>query len=89
MNEELYELLETEFLKHEIGDEVEDVLLALAESLADGGVTGEESSYCEQAGDAKLTVFGTCEDGEDGEISVYIRSLKIDDEEYEIGDYFL
>lgn len=89
MNEELYELLETEFLKHEIGDEVEDVLLALAESLADGGVTGEESSYSEQAGDAKLTVFGTCEDSEDGEISVYIRSLKIDDEEYEIGDYFL
>ena len=33
MNEELYELLETEFLKYRIDEEVEDVLLTLAESV--------------------------------------------------------
>lgn len=92
MNEELYELLETEFLKYRIDEEVEDVLLALAESLADMGKTGQESAYTEQIGTVKLTITGTLEPSEDGdedEPSVYIRTLKINEKEYEINDYLL
>lgn len=89
MNEELYDLLETEFLKYRIDEEVEDVLLALAESLSDTGKIGQESSYSEPIGSATLTIFGTLEDSEDEDPAVFIRSLKINDKEYEINDYLL
>ncbi|PNV61079.1 U-box domain-containing protein 56 [Clostridium sp. chh4-2] len=89
MNEELYELLETEFLKYRIDEEVEDVLLTLAESLADTAKIGQETSYSEQIGSARLTVYGTLEESEDEDPAVFIRSLKINDSEYEINDYLL
>lgn len=89
MNEELYELLETEFLKYRIDEEVEDVLLTLAESLADTAKIGQETSYSEQIGSARLIVYGTLEEFEDEEPAVFIRSLKINDSEYEINDYLL
>lgn len=91
MNEELYELLESEFLKHHIDEEVEDLLLALAEALADVGVTGKEVTYKEQVGDATLEVCGVCEAAEDDpeEISVFVKTLSIDGKEYEVEDYLL
>lgn len=91
MNEELYELLETEFLKHQIDEEVEDVLLDLAESLADMNVLGREIIYKETIGHAKLEVCGVCEgdEGDPDEVSVYIKTLKIGEKEFEIEDYLL
>ena len=44
MNEELYEELEQEFTRCRIEEEVEDVLLELAEALLDLGITGREVS---------------------------------------------
>lgn len=89
MNEELYELLEQEFLKYHIGEEVEDVLLALAETLADQNVLGEEVSCRERAGKTVLEACGVCEEDEDGEIRVFIKTLTIGEEEFEIEDYLL
>lgn len=91
MNEELYELLELEFLKYHIDEEVEDLLLELTEALADMKVIGKEVSYKEQAGDAILEICGVCEAGEDDpeEISVYVKTLNISGKEYEIEDYLL
>ena len=89
MNEELYELLETEFLKYRIDEEVEDVLLTLAECLADTGKNGQETSYTERIGKAELTLYGTCEEADEDEVSVFARALKINDEEYQINDYLL
>lgn len=90
MNEELYEELEQEFTRCRIEEEVEDVLLELAEALLDLGITGREVSVKEQAGHGKLTAFGICEEGEEGEEpAVLIRTLTINDKEFEIEDYFL
>ena len=58
LNEELYEELEHEFTKCRIDEEVEDVLLELAEALADTGITGREISVKEQAGHARLVAWG-------------------------------
>ncbi|MCI8886766.1 MAG: U-box domain-containing protein 56 [Hungatella sp.] len=90
MNEELYEELEQEFTRCRIEEEVEDVLLELAEALLDLGITGREVSVKEQAGHGKLTACGICEEGEEGEEpAVLIRTLTINDKEFEIEDYFL
>lgn len=90
LNEELYEELEHEFTRCRIDEEVEDVLLELAEALADMGITGREISVKEQAGHARLVVYGTCEEGMDGEEpGVYIKTLVINGKEFEIEDYFL
>lgn len=89
MNEELYELLEEEFLKQHINEEVEDVLLALAETLADMNVLGQEISCREKAGRTQLEACGICEEDEDGEISVFLKTLTIGEKEFEIEDYLL
>lgn len=90
LNEELYEELEHEFTKCRIDEEVEDVLLELAEALADTGITGREISVKEQAGHARLVAWGVCEEGEDGEEpAVFIRTLAINGKEFEIEDYLL
>lgn len=89
MNEELYELLEEELLKHRIDEEVEDILLALAETLVDQNVFDQEISCREKAGKTWLEVSGICEENEDGEVSVFIRTLTIGEKEFEIEDYLL
>lgn len=91
MDEELYELLETEFLEYRIDGEVEDVLLELAEALADMNIVGKEIVYEETMGHVKLEVCGICEADEEEpeEVSVYIKTLKIAGKEFEIEDYLL
>lgn len=90
LNQELYEELEREFARCHVGGEVEDILLELAEALADTGVTGKEISVKEQGGRTKLTARGICEPGEDGEEpSVYIKTLAVNGKEFEIEDYLL
>lgn len=90
LNEELYEELEGEFTRCRIGEEVEDVLLKMAEALEDTGITGREISVKEQAGHGRLTACGVCEEGEDGEApSVYIKTLSVNGKEFQIQDYIL
>jgi len=90
LNQELYEELGHEFTKCRIDGEVEDVLLELAESLADRGIVGREISVKEQMGHAKLAAYGVCEEGEDGEApGVFIKTLVVNGKEFEIGDYLL
>lgn len=91
MNEELFQLLEAEFLKNHIEEEVEDLLLELSEALADMKVVGQELVYRETVGYAKLEICGICEADEEDqeEISVYVKTLKIGEKEFEIEDYLL
>ncbi len=90
LNEELYKELEQEFTRCRIGQEVEDVLLEMAEALGDMGITGREISVKEQAGHSRLAACGVCEEGEDGEApSVYIKTLSVNGKEFQIQDYIL
>lgn len=90
LNEELYEELEHELIRCRVDEEVEDVLLELAEAIQDLGITGREVSVKEQIGHGKLEAYGICEEGEDGEEpAVYIKTLVINGKEFEIEDYLL
>lgn len=90
LNEGLYKELEHEFIRCRVGEEVEDVLLEMAEAMADRGVMGREISVKEQVGHARITASGTCQKGEDGEEpEVFIRTLTVNGKEFEIGDYLL
>ncbi|MCI8663163.1 MAG: U-box domain-containing protein 56 [Hungatella sp.] len=90
LNEELYEELEHEFMKCRVDEDVDDVLMELAEAIQDLGIIGREVSVKEQAGHGKLEAYGICEEGEDGEEpSVYMKTLLINGKEFEIEDYLL
>ncbi len=91
MNEELYELLEAAFAKHHIEEEVEDVLLDLAEMMAEQNILGKEIICKEKIGRTTLEVTGICEADEENpdEASVYIKTLDIAGEVFEINDYLL
>ena len=87
-NEETYEELEAEFDKYHIEEEVEEVLLDLAEALADKGILDKELNLTESYGKTQIFATGICTD-EDGEVSVLIKHIKIGKKEFEINDYFL
>ena len=87
-NEETYEELESEFEKNNIEEEVEEVLLDLAEALADKGILDKELNLTESYGKTQIVATGICTD-EDGEVSVLIKQIKIGKKEFEINDYFL
>lgn len=91
MNEELYEQMEAEFAKHHIEDEVEDVLLEMAENLAERKVLGKEITCHQKIGKIKLEVCGICEAEEEDpdDVSVYIKTLEIGGNVFEVEDYFL
>ena len=87
-NEETYEELESEFEKNHIEEEVEEVLLDLAEALADKGILDKELNLTESYGNTQIVATGICTD-EDGEVSVLIKRIKIGKKEFQINDYFL
>jgi hypothetical protein len=87
-NEETYEELVSEFEKNHIEEEVEEVLLDLAEALADKGILDKELNLTESYGKTHIYATGICTD-EDGEVSVLIKQIKIGKKEFEINDYFL
>ena len=88
MNEELYEALEQEFEKNHVDEDVEDVLLDLAEHLADQGIMDKEVIFKESYGKTSVEGCGVCAE-EDGEISVLIKWIRVGKKEFEIDDYFL
>ena len=59
LNEELYETLEQEFEKNKIEDAVEDILLELAELLADQETTGEKTDLPVQSWKSKAVRLWT------------------------------
>lgn len=91
MNEVLYEKLEVEFAKHRIEDEVEDVLLEMAEALSEKQVLNQEIKASLKLGHLKLEACGICEkDGEDpDDVSVYIKTLTVGTRVFPVEDYFL
>lgn len=88
MNEEIYEALEQEFEKCRIGEAVEDVLLELAESMADMGMMDKEVKCKESYGKTVVEACGICTE-EEGELSVLVRWITVGKKKFEIEDYFI
>lgn len=88
LNNDIYEAMEIEFEKNHIEEEVEEVLLDLAEALADKGILDKEISLTESYGKARVQAIGICTEEEAG-TSVYIKYIQIGKKEFEIEDYFL
>lgn len=87
-NQEIYDLLEAEFEKNHLEEDVEEVLLDLSEALADQGIMDKEVSLKESYGKTVVEAVGICSE-EDEEIVVLIKRVKIGKKEFEIEDYFL
>lgn len=88
MNEELYEALEQELEKNHVEEDVEDVLLDLAENIAERGIMDKEVVFKQSYGRTEVHGCGVCAE-EDGETSVLIKWIRVGKKEFEIDDYFL
>lgn len=91
LNKELYLQLEREFEHCHMEEEVEDVLLELAEILADKGVMGKEVCHQEKYGRTLVEACAVCspDEEEPEEVNVLVRWIKIGKKEFEINDYLL
>lgn len=91
MNKEIYEQLAEAFEKYRIEEDVEDVLLELAEILADQGSSTGECCVADQYGKIKVEAYGTCTPDEEDpeEASVYIRMIRIGIQEFAVEDYLI
>ncbi|WP_313343181.1 U-box domain-containing protein 56 [Lacrimispora sp.] len=87
-NQDIYDLLEAEFEKNHIEEDVEEVLLDLSEALADKGIMDKEVTLKESYGKTDIETVGICSEEED-EVTVLIKRVKIGNKEFEIEDYFL
>lgn len=87
-NQEIYDLLEAEFEKNHLEEDVEEVLLDLSEALADQGIMDKEVSLKESYGKTVVEAVGICSE-EDEEVVVLIKRVIIGKKEFEIEDYFL
>jgi hypothetical protein len=87
-NQETYDLLEAEFEKNHLEEDVEEVLLDLSEALADQGIMDKEVSLKESYGKTVFEAVGICSEEEE-EVVVLIKRVKIGKKEFEIEDYFL
>lgn len=88
LNQDIYDLLEKEFEKNGIEEDVEEILLDMAEALAEQGIMDKEVSLKESYGKTPVEVTGICS-VEEGEETVLIKTLKIGKKEFVIEDYFL
>lgn len=87
-NQDCYEALEREFEKNHMDEDVEEVLLGLAESLAEQEIMDKEISLTESYGKTKVSAWGVCTQEEE-EINVFINKVQIGKKEFVIEDYFL
>lgn len=88
LNQDIYDLLEKEFEKNGIEEDVEEILLDMAEALADQGIMDKEVRLKESYGKTPVEVTGICS-VEEGEETVLIKTLKVGKKEFVIEDYFL
>lgn len=87
-DQDTYEALEMEFERNHIMEDVEEVLLDLAEALADKGMMDKELVLTESYGKIQIQVSGICSE-EEGEVNVFIKRVWIGKKEFEIDDYLL
>ncbi|HCD42262.1 MAG TPA: U-box domain-containing protein 56 [Lachnoclostridium sp.] len=87
-DQDIYEVLEMEFERNHIMEDVDEVLLDLAEAIADRGIMDKELVLTESYGKTQIQVSGVCSD-EEGEVNVLIKQVRIGKQEFEINDYFL
>ncbi|MEY8356343.1 U-box domain-containing protein 56 [Lachnospiraceae bacterium 54-53] len=87
-NKDTYEAMEAEFEKNHVEEDVEEVLLDLAEALADRRIMDKEINLTESYGKTQVFVSGICSE-EDGEVNVFIKRVRMGKKEFEIEDYFL
>ena len=67
---------------------MEDVLLDLAENIAERGIMDKEVIFKQSYGRTEVHGCGVCAE-EDGETSVLIKWIRVGKKEFEIDDYFL
>ncbi|MDR0925606.1 MAG: U-box domain-containing protein 56 [Hungatella sp.] len=87
-DQDIYEALEIEFERNNIMEDVDEVLLDLAEAIADRGIMDKELVLTESYGKVQIQVTGVCSE-EEGEANVLIKQVRIGKKEFEINDYFL
>jgi hypothetical protein len=87
-DQDIYEALEMEFVRNHIKEDVDEVLLDLAEALADRGIMDKELVLTESYGKIQIQVTGICTE-EEGEVNVLVKQVQIGKKEFEIDDYFL
>ena len=87
-DQDIYEALEMEFVRNHIKEDVDEVLLDLAEALADRGIMDKELVLTESYGKTPVSVSGICSE-EEGEVNVLIKKVMVGNKEFEINDYIL
>ncbi|WP_313582843.1 U-box domain-containing protein 56 [Lacrimispora sp.] len=88
LDQDIYEALEIELDRNHIREDVDEVLLDLAEVLADRGIMDKELVLTESYGKTQIQVTGICSE-EDGEVNILMKQVRIGKKEFEINDYFL
>lgn len=91
MDEGIYKLIMGELEKRKIDEEPEDLLLDMAERIADTGIMEKEVILKENYAKTEIQVCGKLlpdEDGED-EPSVFVKWIKVGKAEFKIEDYIL
>ncbi len=88
LDQDIYEALEIELDRNHIREDVDEVLLDLAEALADRGIMDKELVLTESYGKTQIQVTGVCSE-EEGEVNILMKQVRIGKKEFEINDYFL
>ncbi|HBE85683.1 MAG TPA: U-box domain-containing protein 56 [Lachnoclostridium sp.] len=88
LDQDIYEALEKELERNHIREDVDEVLLDLAEALADRGIMDKELVLTESYGKTQIQVTGVCSE-EEGEVNILMKQVRIGKKEFEINDYFL
>ena len=89
MTEKTYNQIEALLKAKRIQEEPEDILLELAEHLADAGQTDTPLTHKLKIGKIPATGICTPSDEDPEEISVLIKNLTIDGSEFPIDEYLL
>lgn len=84
----VYQRIEAELEKNNIDEMAEDILLELAELLADQNIINQELKSRIIIDETVITGVGRLEDDEEV-IQVYLQSVFIGEKEYLIDDYIL
>lgn len=88
LDQDIYEALEMELERNHIREDVDEVLLDLAEALTDKGIMDKELVLTESYGKTQIQVTGICSE-EEGEVNILMKQVRIGKKEFEINDYFL
>lgn len=91
MDKKTYKELERMLAHHKLHDDVDDVLLEMAETLADENVVGEKMVVTAKFGKVKIEACGICTPNEDDPelTDVYVEWIQIGTERIEIADYIM